>query len=192
MRLPGESVREEIERVREAAIDDNLTFVFAALAMTIATGLMWALGTPPRVAFFGSVLLLLVSIIYAVPRIQRARRKLRALRLGNVGERAVAEYLDTLRDHDTVRVLHDIEGDGFNLDHVVVGLHGIFVIETKTISKPEGRDTRIIFDGERVRVGGFEPDRNPVAQAAAASGWLRRLLEETLRRKYPKIGRAHV
>lgn len=63
--------------------------------------------------------------------------------------------------------LHDEIGQGFNLDHVLIGSAGVFTIETKTLSKPVRGQARIKFDGERFLVNGFEPDRDPVIQAKA-------------------------
>jgi len=174
-----------MERVRESAIDDNLVFLVITAVMTMTAGMQWLLGTPPATLFFITLAFFAGSLAYAVPRIRRGRRKLRALRQGQDGERAVAEYLDTLAVTDGIRALHDIEGEGFNLDHVVISRHGIYVVETKTISKPPGSDARIVFDGERVRLDGQEPPRNPIDQARAGASWLRRLLKEALGRDYP-------
>ena len=63
-----------------------------------------------------------------------------------------------------------------------IGPAGIFTVETKTHSKPIG-DARIVFDGEAIRIGGFELDRDPVIQAKAQASWLRELLTESTGRK---------
>lgn len=113
------------------------------------------------------------------------QERIKSLRQANDGERSVAEYLDILREQDGMRVLHDIEGEGFNLDHVVIAQQGIYVIETKTISKPEESYSRIDYDGTSVRIDGFTPTKNPVDQAQAEARWLRQLLKDSLRREYP-------
>ena len=53
----------------------------------------------------------------------RVKKKARGLKLGRDGERAVAECLDTLRE-DGYRLLHDVVGGSFNLDHVLIGPAG--------------------------------------------------------------------
>ncbi len=60
----------------------------------------------------------------------------------------------------------------------------MLTIETKTFSKRSSPDAKVIFDGERVLVDGYEPDRNPVAQAKAQAAWLRELLAESTGRKF--------
>ena len=81
------------------------------------------------------------------------RRQVRALRLGRDGERAVGQILDGLRENGA-RIFHDVPAEGFNLDHVVISTHGIYVVETKTITKPAS-DAKVIYDGERVTVAGL-------------------------------------
>lgn len=183
VRLPGQSVAEELERLREGALGDNLVLVAIAVAMTMMAGLQWWLGAPPQMLFFVSLAYLVGVLVYVLPRLRRAREQARRLKQAHAGERAVAEYLEALRE-EGVRALHDLVGEGFNVDHVVVGPQGVFVLETKTISKPVGRDVRVVFDGERVSLGGYVPPRDPVVQAQAAATWVRRLLAEALGRDY--------
>jgi hypothetical protein len=104
------------------------------------------------------------------------------LRLARDGERSVAETLDSLRDLG-YRVLHDVPAPSFNLDHVLVGPQGIFLIETKTFSKPVARNARIEYDGTRVTIEGRPPGRDPVQQAMASARWLAELLEEMAGRR---------
>lgn len=89
-----------------------------------------------------------------------------ALRLGMEGEKYVGQSLEALRRQEC-QGFHDLLGDGFNIDHVVVAPQGVFVIETKTRSKPARGPVTIDFDGERVLVNGFAPDRDPVPKFAA-------------------------
>jgi hypothetical protein len=119
-------------------------------------------------------------------RIAHSRRKVRKLRLGRDGERAVGQFLEGLREGGA-RIFHDVPAEGFNLDHVVISTHGIYVIETKTISKPSA-DAKVIYDGERVTVAGHSPDRDPVKQAAAEANWLRQLLKQSTGRDFPVRG----
>lgn len=183
VRVSGQSLDEEIQKVRGDAIFDYV-FVPLALAMLFLFSLMqWLLQTPPALVAVLSGIAFAISLLYAIPRMRQARERLRRLRQGQAGERAVAEYLDTLRE-DGTRVLHDLVGDGFNLDHVLISRHGIFTIETKTISKPTNRDQKITFDGERILIGNYEPPNNPIIQAKAQETWLKRLLRDALGKDY--------
>ena len=52
-------------------------------------------------------------------RIHHLRAKVRTLRLGRDGERAVGQFLEGLREGGA-RIFHDVPAEGFNLDHVVI------------------------------------------------------------------------
>jgi hypothetical protein len=80
-------------------------------------------------------------------------------------------------------IFHDLIGNDFNVDHVLVGPAGIFTVETKTFSKPARGNAKVTFDGENVLVNGFRPDRDPVTQARAQANWLRNLVLESTGRK---------
>jgi hypothetical protein len=112
-----------------------------------------------------------------VYRFVKALPEVRRLKQGEAGEKVVGEYLERLREQG-YRVFHDVLSDGFNIDHVLIGPAGVFTIETKTWSKPAKGEAVIEFDGEAVSRKGQAPDRNPIIQARAQSGWLRGVLEE--------------
>ena len=114
----------------------------------------------PRTPWVVTIAALMASL-FAVWRFVRLRQRFRDLRQGEEGERAVGQFLERLRETG-YQVFHDVIGVNANIDHVLVGSAGTFTIETKTWSKPVRGDARVSFDGERVLVGGHEPDRNPV------------------------------
>ena len=62
--------------------------------------------------------------------------------LGYLGERAVADHFEPLRESG-FRIFHDVPCEGrkknFNIDHVVVGKTGVAAIEVKTRRKKKGR-----------------------------------------------------
>lgn len=151
--------------------------------MLIMAVTQWLLRTPPLTLVLVAAMFFVGALISSGPKLFKARKKLWRLKQAVAGERAVAEYLDLLRE-DGTRVLHDLVGDSFNLDHVVVSERGIYTIETKTISKPVSGNARILFDGERILIGKYEPSRNPVTQAKAQASWLRNLLKNAMGRDY--------
>jgi hypothetical protein len=74
-------------------------------------------------------------------------------------------------------------GTRFNLDHVVISAHGIYVVETKTMSKP-WPTAKIIVEGDALAVAGQVPDSNPIVQVTAAANWLERLLLESTGKRF--------
>ena len=125
-----------------------------------------------------------IAISFSIYKLMGLRDRFRNLYLGLDGEKAVGQYLERLRS-EGCRVYHDIIGKGFNIDHVVISPHGVFVIETKTYRKPSRGQAVVEYDGERILINGFEPERNAVIQARALGRWLREILEESTSRKFP-------
>ena len=83
------------------------------------------------------------------------------LNRGECGEIFVAERLEELRWRG-FQCFHDIVRDGFNIDHVVVGPPGVFVIETKFRS---GSGLIEFKNGEGIFVSGREEERDSLKQA---------------------------
>jgi hypothetical protein len=106
-------------------------------------------------------------------------QELRRLKQARDGERYIGQCLERLRESG-YRVLHDIVGDGFNIDHVLIGPTGVYTIETKTISKPSKGSCKIDYDGETVSINGYIPDRNPIVQAKAQANWIKGFLKEVI------------
>lgn len=123
-------------------------------------------------------------ITYCAFRFRQAVKEMKQLRLGRDGERAVAEQLDILKRQGSI-VFHDLIGDGFNLDHVILSSQGVFVLETKTRTKPIKGSPSVTFDGKTVLVNGFELERNPVTQAQANARWLGEMLRASTAKEFP-------
>ncbi len=115
--------------------------------------------------------------IVAVRRWNRTRRLLANYKLGLKGERYVGQFLQSQLIPMGYHILHDIEFDGFNIDHVAIGPGGVFVVEVKTYSKRPG-DVRISYDGNDILVDGQKPIRDPLAQVRASTRQLVDLLEK--------------
>jgi hypothetical protein len=184
LRNPGDSVDEEIRRW----IDDRaMEPVLLAAAFFVIAGMEWVgylTHSPRRPLVFTAVAL--VAIAFAVWRFMAVRGKVKDLKLGRDGERCVGQFLERLRQGGA-QVFHDVPGEGFNLDHVVISPHGLYVIETKTVSK-SGPKAKIRVEGDSLSVGGQIPDRNPIEQVTAAARWLERLLVESTGKRFAARG----
>lgn len=136
--------------------------------------------TRPILLTIIAVILLSVGIF----RIFRGLKKVNRLKMARDGEKLVAEELQALlKDGGTV--FHDIIGDKFNIDHVVVSTRGVYLIETKTYSKPIKKEAIISFDETHIYVDGYKVEREPIKQAKALSKWLQGLLMQTTGRNFP-------
>lgn len=110
-----------------------------------------------------------VSLIFAAPKVVRYAK-------GLSGEREVAAILDEVKSGGGF-VVHDIPADGFNIDHVVISLRGIYAIETKYISKRKDRDNKLRFDAGSLTLRGAPLRSDPLAQAEASASELKRVLK---------------
>jgi len=146
-RPAGESARLKLEKYS----DDLDTWLMAIVFIPVALALILATQRKTNIATI-TLFLIAVAIVATV-----SWRKIRSLlrgrdgyRLGFEGVRYVAEELNQLMA-DGFRVFHDVPFDNYNLDHVLVGPPGVFVIETKTRRKPVSnggeKAYKVTFDG---------------------------------------------
>ena len=185
LRHPGKSLEREIENVVWEKGFFWFFLPFLILAFALVEWMEWYWQTPRSPWLWTGFFLL--SIPLCLWRALAIRRQVRNLQLGLQGEQAVGQYLDEHRPAG-YRILHDIlerDGDGqsFNIDHVLVGPGGIFVLETKTRSKPLVGDAVVTYTGQAVSVDGQEADERPLKQVRAAAGRIRDLLQESTSRR---------
>ena len=181
LRNPGQSLEEQL---RDTISD--LVFgpvLFAVCVASIAAAECWRYYHPAPVAPVLYSVVAIGAVAYADYRVVRVLPQIRALKLGRDGEKAIGQFLESLREKG-FRVFHDVVGDRFNVDHVLIGPAGIFTIETKTHSKPLRGRAKIEYDGERILLNGCAPDRDPVVQAKAQASWLCELLSNSTGRKF--------
>ena len=177
-----------MEDERDRLINDVLLpyFIFPVFFWAIAL-IEWLLSVqdaPHQPKLFAICALLFTAV--AAWRILTILPKVRALRQGRDGERAVGQALEELRA-DGARVFHDIPADGFNLDHVLVMSQGIFVVETKTWSK-RGRNPTISARAGRLYKDDMMVTPNPIDQARAEADWLRQMLKDSTAQEFPVRG----
>lgn len=182
LRNPGESLERELDRLYEEEILPYPAMALMAVILTIYEWLFWFFKMPPQPLIFTAIALMIIGI--SLYKFFNLRRQIQSLKLGLAGEKAVGQYLEQLRT-EGCHILHDIPGEGFNVDHIVVSPRGIFIVETKTISKPYRGKPIVFYDGERVLVNGTELDRDVIAQANAARKWVQHLLFGTTDRNFP-------
>jgi hypothetical protein len=146
-RPAGESVRLEIEDLSERIN----RWILCAAASPIILGLTLAAqqerGTIGVTLFFLSAALFCGATERRVFPLLRKRSN---HRLRYQGERYVAEELNRLMAYG-FHAFHDVPFDHYYMDHVLVGPTGVFVVETKTMRKPQmgkgDRNAEVIFDG---------------------------------------------
>jgi len=184
LRSPGETQRRRVQKA-----DENLFFYFfggAFVPLVIASLVfLLAIRLPKRLALIGAgvaAILFLISTVCAVIVLLRFLNRRRNDLLGYLGERAVGEYLEQLRENG-FRIFHDVPCEGrkknFNIDHVVVGPTGVAAIEVKTRRKKKGREGYeehvVTYDGQQL-VWPWGEDRCGIDQLLSESDWLRKFI----------------
>ena len=179
LRSAGYSTAQEADRLSDKMTEHFLAMFLAPLVfLCIGFGLLATGHISPN--YLGLMTFLGTSTsLWNGHRMFSTREKWRRYKKGMLGEMAVGNVLDGLRK-EGFSVFHDIPADGFNLDHVVIGRSGVFVIETKYRRKlklQEKSKTEVIaFDGQTLSVG-RNIDIDSVAQAKRQAEWLKKLLE---------------
>lgn len=131
-----------------------------------------------------TLILVLPIIGLATFKLYQLRQRLLRLRMASDGEKVVGQFLEELRSRGH-RVFHDVVGDGFNVDHVVISDRGIFTIETKTYRKPATGKPEIRFDGQTILLNGHPTQADIIGQVRAQAAWSRRVLQESTGKDYP-------
>lgn len=176
LRYAGQSLQEQIE---DKAIDLMYWFLFpsVSLILTIMDWVRYLNPQQPSRPILVTIITILL-IAWGTYKFVTGKRDIDRLRMARDGEKLVAEGLQEMIKQGAT-VLNDVRGDQFNIDHVVVSKNGIYLIETKTFSKPAKKEAKISFDDEHVFADGFLIDRNPIQQVKALAKWLQELLMES-------------
>lgn len=180
LRVPGQSADEAIERLTADEQAKHITIAVGIFTLAVTEWYRYLTKAP-----YAPILMSLVAAIvigYSLLKIRTIRGQIRDYRLGRDGERSVAEILDNLKSGGC-GVLHDLVGDGFNVDHIVVSSRGIFAIETKTPRKAKGDCIRV--EGRRLLVGTASWGERPIQQAIALGEWLGDLLRTSTGKDMP-------
>jgi len=164
------------KRWNDLLTDKVFMWIVAIVIFVTAAINEWWTQRPPAPIFMTACAL--VVVIVGIVRIRTAFRQGHNLRLGFRGERVVGQLLEGMRS-EGYYVFHDIAGGNFNVDHVLVGPAGVFVIETKTISKPAKGPPTITYDGQCVVADGKSFERDPIVQARACRDHIRKIIAQT-------------
>lgn len=176
LRSPGHSVRQSYEEMRvDVAFDIGLlTFIPVLPLAFFYLWLSFVGGAVPAVVMVSTLVLVGIITGLQIRSLLRRSTKMDRLRLGLDGELAAGQELDQLMRHGAV-VFHDMPGDKFNIDHVVIAPQGVYAVETKGFSKDariEGPGAAsVVFDGSSLSFPGWRT-KKPLDQAERQARWL--------------------
>lgn len=173
LRNPGEAIDEKL-----CSLNVKMWLVgIATLAFIVLVMLAWVKGWNPapipQIAVYAAAILIALCMSATGVNIYV---KILDYSLGKEGEKAVAEVLNRELFRVGYEVFNDIPAAGktgqkFNLDHVVIGKNGVYVIETKTRRKSDD-DGKIVFDGKGVTIASSARRVKEIRQARNNARWL--------------------
>jgi hypothetical protein len=188
LRSPGQSLLSKLNAVNEDLIVYFISALMAPLVIYALHISMSYFGAVPE-TYLRMGASACAGIGFFVFFINRAIQRLderRVIRLGYEGELAVGQALEQLR-HAGFYVYHDFPADKFNIDHIVVGPKGVFVVETKTRSKPTTNnrieDATVEYDGRMLyfpKGDDFKTIDQAKRQASWLSDWLGKAIGEQI------------
>ena len=182
-RPAGETIRLKLEDLEDKINENVLWLIMFPVLMVYGLYVQHPKGMVVALMFF--IFSVVVASFFGLKLFSLLRTRAN-YRLGFEGERFVGEELSRLMTLG-FEIYHDVPFDGFNIDHVVVGSRGVFVVETKTRRKKlndAGRKAfKVQFDGKNLQWSwgadshGIEQAKN---NAKTLAGWLGSATGETV------------
>jgi len=168
LRNPGQSISEHLyDRLDKVVLWVMLPTYFLIMAVLEWIRYLWPSDPVP----FHLTGIALILVVVSAFKLRKEIQYLKRHRQGRDGEIIVAQYLDSNLGSNAT-VLHDLPGDGFNVDHVIVCRQGIFVIETKTWSKPDRGNPAITYDGKTIIKDGYSMGDTAIKQVSYTTRYL--------------------
>lgn len=173
--IEGVKIRRQAGQSASAKADALAENLAALVMLPIFTVMLLALFELMRrmgsgISWTGILVLAVLAVCISAVIFVRRRHRIGTWLLGAMGERVVGQILDREMPPKGYRVYHDIQirkgRRTMNIDHLILGDNGVFLIEDKTWSKPLKGQTVVRFDGRRVYRNDV-PDERPVKEAFA-------------------------
>jgi len=131
-RPAGYSLQKRLNELNDEMLYSMIMFVICS----VGGGIVYVSG----LSLWWSIAVASPFMVYFMLKLKKLIPQFSNYNLGLVGEQAVGAVLNTL-SRDMIKVFHDfpVQEQGkkpWNIDHIVVTLDGVFVLETKTRRKP--------------------------------------------------------
>lgn len=191
LRRAGQHQDEQIDELLNSNVVVIVFFLFFCIVLVIYEWVLWFIPSL-RHPFYLTVVVL-IWVVLGIVELFKVRKQIIKHRRGSLGEKVVADELEKIKRNGYM-VIHDFQHERLgNIDHIVIGHKGVFVLETK-YRTPKNEDDRIFFDGEDVYTINSSNQKNkitdnngksPCNQAAHASAELKEMLEID----FPKVKR---
>lgn len=176
LRAPGQSLVNQLDGLNEDIVLNVtllITIPFAFYSAYVSYLYFYQREFSPVAVQILAGFGVIITIVYLL-KTMKLLKKRRIIRLGYESDITVGQELNQLMLNGNY-VYHDFPADAFNIDHIVVGRSGIFVVETKGRSKPtphnRQQDATVEYNGKMLNF----PDGNDfqiIEQAERQASWM--------------------
>jgi hypothetical protein len=184
IRGPGQSLLKRIDQTNDK-MQRALIFLLSIPILIFSVHLSYSkFGNVPeswtRIAISSGGCLVFMG--YYLATFIRLHSMRRILRMGYDGEVAVARELNRMVSMG-YQVYHDFPGEGFNIDHILIGPAGVMAVETKTLPRGALRnrkaDAVVSYDGRMLHFPKYS-DHQSIDQAKHQAAWLSQWLSSAI------------
>ena len=184
-RRPGQSAGEYWRALADKGQEDAL-FWFVAGVFILMLSVFQCLGV--RYSIWFGVVLSVLCVAFAIWKFRKVRREIETWRLGENGEQYVGQILEAEMRPLGYDVFHDMQidksGRKMNIDHVLIGKNGVYLVETKTWRKPERGSPEIEYKNGVLYKAGQKVDDRPIREAFGLAKEASRLFHDITGRSY--------
>jgi hypothetical protein len=174
LRIPAYGLQQQIQDLQFDLLG-GLTMAVVVVSFPFATESIQKHITENSFPYLFAIIAV-VGLIYCGRKTWKTFSKLTKLRLGHTAEIATANELIGLQALG-YQVFHDIQADGFNIDHLAIGKNGVFTIETKgrhkrhKDNKNGGKDFQLFYKDGRLCFPSWT-ETKPIEQATRQAKWV--------------------
>jgi hypothetical protein len=178
LRIPAYGLQQQIQDLQFDLLG-GLTMAVVVVSFPFATESIQKHITENSFPYLFAIIAV-VGLIYCGRKTWKTFSKLTKLRLGHTAEIATANELIGLQALG-YQVFHDIQADGFNIDHLAIGKNGVFAIETKgrhkrkrdskSTSATQGKDYQLFYKDGRLCFPSWT-ETKPIEQATHQAKWV--------------------
>jgi len=192
LRSPGETLRHQIDEISDIMLQKIVFLVMIPVWVSFSM-IIQPLLTHQNIDIIFLLIVFLIMFpicIWQSIQLYKLLSKRKNLRLGYDCELAVAQALCPLYKLG-YEIYHDFKAsDNFNIDHIAVGPHGVFSIETKGRSRSkENKDDnwKIQYTGTKLIFPNGYETQQPIKQAKYQAKWLFNWIKEVTGEQAPVI-----
>lgn len=184
-RRPGQSAGEHWRALADKGLEDGFLYAVMGIVFLLLSVFQY-FGV--KYPIWLGVGLFACGVALAIWKIRRVWREIATWKLGENGEQYVGQILETEMRPLGYDVFHDIQieksGRKMNIDHVLVGPNGVYLVETKAWRKPEKGSPEIEYKKGMLYRAGQKVDDKPIREALGLAKTASQLFYDLTGRKY--------